>query len=502
MFLIYTTLYGLAQIGAAESLYYFVPRGSGTAGRSVGNALATLALMGAVCLVVLYLTRGTIAAWLDNADLAGYLPFIGVFLAFTLMTAAFEIVMVSRNEHLSAARTYAASDVVRTVLFILPALAIGTLRAVLVGAAAFAALRLGAMFTYLWREFGRELKLDAALWRNQLAYALPFALAVGIDVVQANFHQWAVASTVDAPTFAIYAVGCLQIPLVDVVCSSTANVMMVRMAEVAGQNERLPLTLWHDTTARLASLIFPLAAFFLLNAHAVIAFLFTTRYLASVPIFKVWCLMILPSVFAVDAVLRVYGQTRVLVVLNAVRLAVIAVLIGWSMSTFGLIGAVLVTLPRHKPGEGCGGREDRASDGCRSGRCVAVATARRCRGSRGHSRRARVVGHAIPVGAGSGRADVECRRVRDDVRSHLVPAPVLGAIRRPRDGGRGAVGPSERRSLTTRSDRVWHCRYRAVGRPTRARRRGARDVPGHGASRTGRGRGVSRRTAWASACAG
>jgi O-antigen/teichoic acid export membrane protein len=344
LFLIYTTLYGLAQIGAAESLYYFVPRGSGTAGRSVGNALATLALMGAVCLVVLYLTRGTIAAWLDNADIAGYLPFIGVFLAFTLMTAAFEIVMVSRNEHLRAARTYAASDVVRTVLFILPALAIGTLRAVLVGAAAFATLRLGAMLTYLWREFGRELKLDATLWRNQLAYALPFALAVGIDVVQANFHQWAVASTVDAPTFAIYAVGCLQIPLVDVVCSSTANVMMVRMAEVAGQNERLPLTLWHDTTARLASLIFPLAAFFLLNAHAVIAFLFTTRYLGSVPIFKVWCLMILPSVFAVDAVLRVYGQTRVLVVLNAVRLAVIAVLIGWSMSTFGLIGAVLVTL--------------------------------------------------------------------------------------------------------------------------------------------------------------
>jgi hypothetical protein len=40
----------------------------------------------------------------------------------------------------------------------------------------------------------------------------------------------------------------------------------------------------------------------------------------------------------------VHGQTRVLVVLNAVRLALIAGLIGWFMSTFGLIGAVLVTL--------------------------------------------------------------------------------------------------------------------------------------------------------------
>jgi O-antigen/teichoic acid export membrane protein len=344
LFLVYTTLYGLAQIGAAESLYYFVPRSSDKAGRSVGNALATLALMGALCFVVLYLTRTTIAAWLTNADIAGYLPFISVFLAFTLVTAAFEIVMVSRNQHLNAARTYAASDLIRTVLFILPALAIGTLRAVLVGAAGFAALRLGAMLTYLWREFGGELQLDAALWRNQLAYALPFALAVAIDVIQANFHQWAVASNFDAATFAIYAVGCLQIPLVDVVCSSTANVMMVRMAEAGGEQQRTALGLWHDTTARLALLIFPLAAFFLLTAHAVITFLFTTRYLASVQIFRVWCLMILPSVFAVDAVLRVYGQTRILVVLNAVRLALIAGLIGWFMSTFGLVGAVLVTL--------------------------------------------------------------------------------------------------------------------------------------------------------------
>ena len=344
LFLVYTTLYGLAQLGAAESLYYFVPRSAGKAGRCVGNALATLALMGALCFVALYLARTTIAAWLTNADIAGYLPFIGVFLAFTLVTAAFEIVMVSRNEHMNAARTYAASDLIRTVLFILPALAIGTLRAVLVGAAGFAALRLGAMLTYLWREFGAELKLDAALWRNQLAYALPFALAVAIDVIQANFHQWAVASNFDAATFAIYAVGCLQIPLVDVVCSSTANVMMVRMAEAGGDHQRSALTLWHDTTARLALLIFPLAAFFLLNAHAVITFLFTNRYLASVQIFRVWCLMILPSVFAVDAVLRVYGQTRILVVLNAVRLALIAGLIGWFMSTFGLIGAVLVTL--------------------------------------------------------------------------------------------------------------------------------------------------------------
>jgi O-antigen/teichoic acid export membrane protein len=344
LFLVYATLYGLAQVGAAESLYYFVPRNRDEAGRRVANAIVTLALMGVACFGLLYFGRTAIAAWLSNAALADYLPLLGVFLAFTLVSAALEIMMVSRKEHKIATVTYAGSDLLRTALFVLPALAFGSLRGVLAGAAAFAAVRAMAMLVYVRREFCHGLRLDIGLWRDQLAYALPFALAVGIDVVQANFHQWAVATRFDAATFAIYAVGCLQIPLVDLVCTSTGNVMMVKMAEVAEDSQRRALTLWHETTARLALLMFPLAAVLLLTAHGVIVFLFTNSYQASVPVFMVWCLMILPSAFQVDAVLRAHAQTRFLLVMNLVRLAVIAVLIGWFLSHLGLIGAVLVTL--------------------------------------------------------------------------------------------------------------------------------------------------------------
>jgi O-antigen/teichoic acid export membrane protein len=345
LFLIYATLFGLAQVGMAESLYYFVPRKPEDAGRHVCNALVTLALVGTACLALLYVARAGIAAWLTNAALAGYLPLIAVFLAFTLVSAVFEIVMVSRKEHASAAWVYAGSDLVRTALLVVPAIALWGLHGVLVGAAAFAVLRLAAMLVYLAREFGRDLRVDVALWRSQLAYALPFALAVGVEVVQANFHQYIVASRFDAATFAIYAVGCLQIPLVDLICTSTANVMMVKMGEEAGDGQqRAALALWHDTTCRLASLIFPLAALLLLTARGIIVTLFTSSYLASVPIFMIWCLTILPSAFSVDGVLRVYAQTRFLLVMNVVRLVLIAVLIGWFLSTFGMSGAVLVTL--------------------------------------------------------------------------------------------------------------------------------------------------------------
>ena len=168
---------------------------------------------------------------------------LGVFLVLMLVSAAFEIVMVARKQHLTAAWTYGASDVARTTLLVIPAFVHGGLRGVLWGGIAFAALRVFAMLVWLRREYGAELRPNRTLWKYQLAYALPFALAVGIEVVQANLHSYVVASKFDAATFAIYAVGCLQIPLVDLITTSAANVMMVKMAEdgLHDQRETAPL---------------------------------------------------------------------------------------------------------------------------------------------------------------------------------------------------------------------------------------------------------------------
>jgi hypothetical protein len=141
-----------------------------------------------------------------------------------------------------------------------------------------------------------------------------------------------------------YAVGCVQILLVDLICTVTASLMMVKVAEESGDQHRTALTLWHDTTCRLATVVFPLAALILLTARSVIVTLFTARYLASAPIFMIWSLTILPSALSVDAVLRVFARTRFLLAMNVLRLVIIVTSIGWFFSAFGMAGAVMVTL--------------------------------------------------------------------------------------------------------------------------------------------------------------
>src|SRR5690606_30033049 len=130
------------------------------------------------------------------------------------------------------------------------------------------------LLTVVWRQCGREFRPDAALWKTQLAYALPFALAVGIEVILISYHQYVVGGRFAPATFAIYAIGCMTIPLVDLVMTSTTSVMMVRMAESAADRGEA-LALFHDTVSRLAFLLAPIGVGLVILAQPFIITLFT-----------------------------------------------------------------------------------------------------------------------------------------------------------------------------------------------------------------------------------
>src|SRR6185295_17517591 len=166
-------------------------------------------------------------------------------------------------------------------------------------------------------EFSVGMRIDFKLLKQQFAYTIPFAFAILVEVVQANYHQYAVSFYFSAATFAIYAVGCLQIPLVDFMASPASNVMMVRMGEELreGRRNRL-LPIWHDTSRKLALVFFPLVAMLIVNAYRIITLLFPAMYVASVPIFMVWSLTILFSIVQTDGVLRVFAETRFLFLMN------------------------------------------------------------------------------------------------------------------------------------------------------------------------------------------
>jgi len=345
LFLVFATLYSVALVGLSDSLYYFVPRNPEKGGRYVANAILGLTVAGGVCLAALWAGREQVAAWMKNGALAAHLGSIGVFLFFTLLATVLEIALIARKRYGQASGAYVLSDLARALCFVVPVLLFPSLDTLMRWAIAFSAVRLAVALLMLKREFGAGFRLDAALLRPQLAYAMPFALYVLVEILQATFHQYTVSWTFDAATFAIYSVGCFQVPFVDFLATPASSVMMVRMSEEMRDGHPAEAqAIWLDITRKLALIFFPMVALLMATSRGVITLLFTDAYAASAPIFAVWVLTIALSILQTDGVMRVHAQIRFLFLVNLARLALIVVLIQPLMSWFGLLGPVLVTI--------------------------------------------------------------------------------------------------------------------------------------------------------------
>ena len=343
IFLVFGSLFLVAQLGFAESLYYFLPRAERGGGRFVGNALGMLAATGLACAMALWLGARPLAALLGNPAVAPYLPALGVFLTCMLCSTVLEIALVSERRFRTAAVVYCGSDLARALLIVVPAALVGSVSALLAGAVAFAALRLLVTLLFMLRRYGRELRPSRPLVREQLRYTFPFALAVIVDTVQAQAHLYVVSNQFDVATFAIYSVACFQIPLVDYVATAASNVLMVRMGERPDDHDASRV-LWREASERIAWVLVPLLAWIVALGPSVIVLLFSQRYAASGGLFVLASVPILFVSLPTDAVLRASGDTWFLLVQGFVRLFAAAALLALLFVPFGLVGAIASTI--------------------------------------------------------------------------------------------------------------------------------------------------------------
>src|SRR5262249_3936967 len=165
--LIASTLYSVGQFGLAECLFYFMPGNPGRSGRYAFNSLVMLGAMGMLFGSALLLNADRVSTWLSNTSLQAYILLAVLYLIFMLMGAVLEISMITRRHFRLATATYVISDVLRAASLIVPALITHSLGWMLAGAVGFCLLRVTAVLVYFLAEFGKEIRFDAAVLKEQ-----------------------------------------------------------------------------------------------------------------------------------------------------------------------------------------------------------------------------------------------------------------------------------------------------------------------------------------------
>lgn len=339
LFLLSQTLYYVLPFGVAQSLYYFVPRAP-KARPYLGQTLVFLAVMGLLAAALLAAFGDALASALSNPELVQYLPALCVYVACLVGSFPLEISLTSQGRTRQAAVCYLVSDTLRAALMIAP-IALGLGMGVMMWSiAGFAALRMAAAWVVALRAAEGPL-WSGRLFVNQLLYAAPFGAAMLLAIPQQYAHQFAVSSSVPPALFAIYAVGCFQLPLVDLLYTPTSEVLMVKLGELerAGLGSQGVLA-FREAAAKLAFAFLPMAAFLFAAAPEFLGALFGARYLDATPLFRVSVVAVVLAILPMDGVLRARNQTRYLFFSYAVKAAVTVPLVYFGVKHFGMMGGI------------------------------------------------------------------------------------------------------------------------------------------------------------------
>lgn len=341
-FQILLTALGLLNLQMAVSVFYFMAREPEKKLQVILNLMIFYGLMGALVVLLFLIWPGGVGLISQSADLLmPQMPLLGLAILTWLIATNLESVPIAAGDVRVASALIVAAQFVRSLLMIVAALAFGTLTAILVAAILQATIQIVLMLIYIRRRFGKLwAPFDWRLFKAQVSNSLPFGIGGVVAVLQEDMHNYYVSSHYDAAGFAIYAVGCFQLPLLDVLNNSFSNALNPEVArhQQAGDYKGIYLA-WTHVVRSLAFVLIPAFALMFVMREEFITGLFTAQYAPSVSIFAVNLLVILLKISMHYPILRAFDEFKYFrFKLYAVLLPVtfVALQLGWRAA--GLVG--------------------------------------------------------------------------------------------------------------------------------------------------------------------
>lgn len=344
MFLVVNTAMTVLPLGFGMSAYYFLPReDERRRAQVVLNILLFSAAVGAAGSLLLALCPGLLVGLFNDPAFADYAPVTGTLVFFWVVSSFLETVAVANQETRLSTALIIGAQLTKTLFMIAAALAFGSLRALAYASLLQAVLQTVVLLWYLETRFpGFRRSFDWSMMRTQLAYAMPLGFAGLLYTVQTDLHNYFVSHRFSPADFAVYSVGCLEIPLISLLRDSVNSVMLPRVSLLQKDGETREIVLLIARVMRkLAAVFFPVYALMMVVGREFIEFLFTPAYLASWPILAVNLTLLPFFVIVLDPLARAYVEHRYyLLKLRAVMFFVLVGGLWFGVSRFGLLGAV------------------------------------------------------------------------------------------------------------------------------------------------------------------
>jgi O-antigen/teichoic acid export membrane protein len=343
VFQILQTSLTLLGLHVGLSAYYFMPRHPDKKPQVAMNVLIFYGTVGSAVALLFAVYPSWITILFKSDELVPHMPLLGLAIMLWLVSSLLEVVTVANSDIRMAALFTVLVHLAKSAMLIAAGLVFKNVHAIVWAAVAQGVLQCLMLFFYLRGRFGKFwLSFDRALFKAQLANAIPFGLGALAYATQADMHNYFVSHYFDPADFAIYAIGCFELPLLNVLVDAVISVLMPEIArrEATADYDGI-ITLWASAIRKLAFFFVPAYTFLFVMRYEFITALFTKNYEAAVAVFTINLFNILLFIAVPTSIIRAFEELKYFrLKLSIAMLPVSFAALYAGIHAAGLVGAV------------------------------------------------------------------------------------------------------------------------------------------------------------------
>jgi len=346
-FLAYRSVAPFLALGIGHGIYYFLPTEKLRIRGRVVDSIVVLSGMGLLFAIFILLGGNQLLAQrFENPQVAELLIWMVPYALFMVPASHHAAVLIARDR---AALAAVLSTVTQLLIGSTTALLLVTVQDVeiaLIGNVVVSVLTAVCAIVLMIKVTPQDSLAPSPSAISQLVtYSFPLGLASMIGVLALSLDRILVSILLEPEVYAAYAFGAREIPLITILLSSLASVLVVEMRkEVVGRNHLAAANLFRKCSTLTIPVLFPLGAFFIVNAESFITILYTEEYKDAAIPFAIYSGTVLMRSSYFGPLLAAYGQNWFILWSTILALVVNLVASIFAIKSFGAPGAAWATL--------------------------------------------------------------------------------------------------------------------------------------------------------------
>lgn len=342
LFMLFGMALPLIDFGITQGLTYFIPKYPEKQ-REVISLFVSC--HGIVCFIAVFLfifLQNEIAILLTgNNSIAGLIPYVGLVLAFWAVSTNLEVFLSAKKESAHAGFFHFVSECLKGIVTILIAYLFGGIKAVLIGIIAVGFIRIIWFIAYLNKKnIFSFFSFNKKLFFELLTYSAPLGAAVLVNTLIEYTHQVIISNQLSSADFAVYSIGCFQVPLIGAISLAVSRIALIKICELNINNEYNKIVeVLSNSFRKLSLMFFPPFVLLWTFAHEIVVLLYTDAYIASVHIFRIFIWILPITALLVEYTPRSLGDTKYNFKVNCITLLLNIIYLVPLLHFFGVAGA-------------------------------------------------------------------------------------------------------------------------------------------------------------------